>query len=173
RGGEEMSVMIAPRPERVDGETIGLIGIGPPLESMARRPVGFVTALSRSSSDLVRHTTAIYKFIKDLVSGQVSGRALAGPVAIAQMAGRSAQQGWERLVGFMAMLSVNLAVLNLLPIPMLDGGHLMILSVEAVVRRSLSVRQKEVLQQVGFAFLIFLMIYVTFGDISRIFGWFN
>jgi regulator of sigma E protease len=56
---------------------------------------------------------------------------------------------------------------------MLDGGHLMILSVEAVVRRSLSVRQKEVLQQVGFAFLIFLMIYVTFGDISRIFGWFN
>ncbi len=171
RGEEEMSVMVVPRPERVNGQTIGLIGIGPPLES--RRPVEVVTAFLRSGSDLVRHTTAIYGFITDLVSGQVSGRALAGPVAIAQMAGRSAQQGWERLLGFMAMLSVNLAVLNLLPIPMLDGGHLMVLGVEAVVRRSLSARQKEVLQQVGFAFLIFLMIYVTFGDISRIFGWFN
>ena len=173
RGGEEMAVMIVPRPERVGGETLGLIGIGPPMESMARRPVGIFTSAWRSGSDLIRHTTAIYGFIKDLVSGQVSGRALAGPVAIAQMAGQSAQQGWERLLGFMAMLSVNLAVLNLLPIPMLDGGHLMILSVESVARRSLSLRQKEVLQQVGFAFLIFVMIYVTFGDIGRIFGWFN
>lgn len=173
RDEEEMSVMIVPRPERVGGETIGLIGIGPPLESMARRPVGIVPAVLRSGSDVIRNTTAIFGFIRDLVSGQVSGRALAGPVAIAQMAGRSAQQGWERLLGFMGMLSVNLAVLNLLPIPMLDGGHLLILSAEAVARRSLSARQKEIFQQVGFAFLIFLMIYVTFGDVGRIFGWFN
>ena len=112
-------------------------------------------------------------FVKRLVWGQESGRALAGPVAIAQMAGQSAKAGWVALFGFMALLSVNLAVLNLLPIPMLDGGHLMILSIEAVVRRSLSSKQKEVLQQMGFAFIIFIMLYVTFGDISRIFGWFN
>ena len=98
---------------------------------------------------------------------------MAGPVAIAQMAGQSAKQGWEALFSFMALLSVNLAVLNLLPIPILDGGHLLILSVEGVIRRPLSGRHKEILQQLGFAFLLFLMVYVTFGDIGRIFGWFN
>ena len=72
----------------------------------------------------------------------------------------------------MAMLSINLAVLNLLPIPALDGGHLMILSVEAISRRSLSTRQKERLQQIGFVFLLGLMVYVTFGDIGRIWGLF-
>jgi len=56
---------------------------------------------------------------------------------------------------------------------MLDGGHLMVMSIEAVIRRPLSIRQKEMLQQVGFAFLIFVMLYVTFGDLGRIFGWFN
>ena len=88
------------------------------------------------------------------------------------MAGSKARQGWEALLDFMAMLSINLAVLNLLPIPALDGGHLMILSVEAISRRSLSTRQKERLQQIGFVFLLGLMVYVTFGDIGRIWGLF-
>ena len=111
-----------------------------------------------------------------LPSGLFAGTARADitpPVGIAQMAGAKARQGWEALLNFMAMLSINLAVLNLLPIPALDGGHLMILSAEAVTRRSLSARQKEVLQQAGFALLLCLMVYVTFGDISRILGWFN
>ena len=173
RDGVEMQAQIVSRAEQVEDKTVGLIGIGPPMESMVRMPVGFVKAIGRSGQDVVRFTTLIYKFIKDLILGKVSGRALAGPVAIAQMAGQKAQQGWERLLGFMALLSINLAVLNLLPIPVLDGGHLMILTVEAAIRRPLSIRQKEVLQQVGLAFLLFLMLYVTFGDISRIFGWFN
>ncbi len=88
------------------------------------------------------------------------------------MAGSKAREGLEALLDFMAMLSINLAVLNLLPIPALDGGHLMILSVEAITRRSLSTRQKERLQQFGFVFLLGLMVYVTFGDIGRIWGLF-
>ena len=170
RDGVELSAQIAPRAVEVEDKTVGRIGIGMPMD---RTPVGIGKAVRRSGSELMRFTGAIFMFIHRLVSGQESGRALAGPVAIAQMAGQSAQQGWEALFSFMALLSVNLAVLNLLPIPMLDGGHLTILTVEAVIRRPLSIRQKEVLQQVGFAFLLFLMIYVTFGDISRIFGWFN
>ena len=170
RDGAEMSVQIVPRAEQVGDETVGRIGIG---MSMERTPVGFGKAIRRSGLELVRYTTAIFGFVKRLVSGKESGRALAGPLAIAQMAGQSARQGWEALFSFMALLSVNLAVLNLLPIPMLDGGHLMILSIEAVTRRPLSARQKEIFQQIGFAFLIFLMIYVTFGDLGRIFGWFN
>ena len=102
-----------------------------------------------------------------LVSGQGSSNELAGPVAIAQMAGQSAKNGFESLFTFMALLSMNLAVLNLLPIPMLDGGHLFIMGIEAITRRNLSVKQKEVLQQIGFVFLLALMIYVTANDIGR------
>ncbi|MDA0747017.1 MAG: RIP metalloprotease RseP, partial [bacterium] len=171
RDGQEMSARVAPRPEQEGDRTIGLIGIGPSMEAMARVPVGVGTAITRSGQDLVGYTTMMFMVVKRLVMGEMSGRALAGPVGIAQMAGSKARQGWESLFDFMAMLSINLAVLNLLPIPALDGGHLMILSIEAVIRRPLSVRQKEVLQQAGFAFLMCLMLYVTFGDLGRIFGW--
>ena len=170
RDGVEMVARIVPRVEPTDDGPVGKIGVGLPLD---RTPVPFGKAISRSGSELASYTTTLFAFIKRLVSGQESGRALAGPVAIAQMAGQSAAQGWVPLFGFMALLSVNLGVLNLLPIPMLDGGHLMVMSIEAVIRRPLSVRQKEALQQVGFAFLIFVMLYVTFGDLGRIFGWFN
>ena len=116
------------------------------------------------------YTTSIFMFIERLVSGQGSGSDLAGPVAIAQMAGQRARLGLESLMSFMALLSVNLGVLNLLPIPMLDGGHLTVMAIEAVIRRDLSQRQKEVLQQIGFAFLLLLMIYVTVNDLGRVLG---
>ncbi len=160
REGMEMSTQIVPRAE-------GTIGIQLPMTSMARVPVGVAAAIERSGYQLVQYTTILFSFIKRLVFGQESLNTLAGPLGIAKMAGQSAQRGWESFLSFMALLSVNLAVLNLLPIPVLDGGHLMILSIEAVIRRPLSIRQKEVLQQIGFVFLLFLMIYVTFNDISR------
>ena len=172
RGEEEMAARIAPQPQQGGGRTIGVIGIGPSFEPRARVPVTIATAVERSGRDLVGYTTLIFTLIKRLVLGEISGRMIAGPVGIAQMAGSKAREGWEALLDFMAMLSINLAVLNLLPIPALDGGHLMILSVEAITRRSLSTRQKERLQQVGFVFLLGLMVYVTFGDIGRIWGLF-
>ncbi len=172
RGEEEMAVRLVPQPQRGEGRTIGVIGIGPSYEPSARVPVSLTTAILHSGRDLVGYTTLIFMVIKRLILGEMSGGMLAGPIGIAQMAGSKAREGWEALIDFMAMLSINLAVLNLLPIPALDGGHLMILSVEAISRRSLSTRQKERLQQVGFVFLLGLMVYVTFGDISRISGWF-
>ena len=172
RGDVEVAARVVPQPQRGEGRTIGVIGIGPSLEPSARVPVTLGAAIERSGRDLVGYTTLIFTLIKRLVMGEVSGGMIAGPVGIAQMAGSKARQGWEALLDFMAMLSINLAVLNLLPIPALDGGHLMILSVEAISRRSLSTRQKERLQQIGFVFLLGLMVYVTFGDIGRIWGLF-
>ena len=172
RGKEEMAARIVPQPQKGGGRTIGVIGIGPSYEPSARVPVKIATAIERSGRDLVGYTTLIFTLIKRIVMGEVSGGMIAGPVGIAQMAGSKAREGWEALLDFMAMLSINLAVLNLLPIPALDGGHLMILSVEAISRRSLSARQKERIQQVGFVFLLGLMVYVTFGDIGRIWGMF-
>ncbi|MDE3000566.1 MAG: RIP metalloprotease RseP [Gemmatimonadota bacterium] len=172
RGRDEMAARIVPQPQQGGGRTIGVIGIGPSYEPSARVPVTITTAIERSGRDLVGYTTLIFTLIKRIIMGEVSGGMIAGPVGIAQMAGSKAREGWEALLDFMAMLSINLAVLNLLPIPALDGGHLMILSVEAISRRSLSARQKERIQQVGFVFLLGLMVYVTFGDIGRIWGLF-
>jgi len=168
RDGVETEVMITPKAEQAGDETVGRIGIGR-LDERTPIPVG--KAFRRSGQELWRYTTALFAFLQRLVSGEASGQALAGPLAIAQMAGQSARLGWESLLTFMALLSVNLAVLNLLPIPMLDGGHLFVMGVESAIRRPLSLRQKEILQQVGFAFLLFLMIYVTFKDLGRMFGW--
>ncbi|HCK09624.1 MAG TPA: hypothetical protein DHW45_07085 [Candidatus Latescibacteria bacterium] len=155
---------MTPRANEVNGETVGRIGIS---QLRARVPVQFGSAVSRSGVELWNFTSSIFQFLQRLVSGQGSSNELAGPVAIAQMAGQSAKNGFESLFTFMALLSMNLAVLNLLPIPMLDGGHLFIMGIEAITRRNLSVKQKEVLQQIGFVFLLALMIYVTANDIGR------
>ena len=162
-----MTAEIVPKSKQVGDETVGLIGISRLHE---RVPVGLGEAISRSGTEMAIYTTSIFMFIERLVSGQGSGSDLAGPVAIAQMAGQRARLGLESLMSFMALLSVNLGVLNLLPIPMLDGGHLTVMAIEAVIRRDLSQRQKEVLQQIGFAFLLLLMIYVTVNDLGRVLG---
>jgi regulator of sigma E protease len=163
-GNGELSAVVTPRANEVNGETVGRIGIS---QLRARVPVQFGSAVSRSGVELWNFTSSIFQFLQRLVSGQGSSNELAGPVAIAQMAGQSAKNGFESLFTFMALLSMNLAVLNLLPIPMLDGGHLFIMGIEAITRRNLSVKQKEVLQQIGFVFLLALMIYVTANDIGR------
>jgi regulator of sigma E protease len=165
--GAEMAAKVTPSADEVDGKIIGRIGIS---QFRERVPVGLGQAVLRSGEELGIYTGSIFMFLKRLVSGNGSSRELAGPVAIAQMAGQSAKHGLESLFSFMALLSVNLAVLNLLPIPMLDGGHLFVMGIEAVTRRELSTKHKEVLQQVGFVFLLALMIYVTANDIGRLIG---
>jgi regulator of sigma E protease len=162
-----MGAKVTPSADEVDGKVVGRIGIS---QFRERVPVGLGQAVLRSGEELGIYTGSIFMFLKRLVSGNGSSRELAGPVAIAQMAGQSAKHGLESLFSFMALLSVNLAILNLLPIPMLDGGHLFVMGIEAVTRRELSTKHKEVLQQVGFVFLLALMIYVTANDIGRLIG---
>ena len=170
REGIEMTALITPASHTVNGETVGRIGIDSASE---RNPIPFFKAVRRSATETINLSTAIFGFVKRLVFGQESSRQLAGPVGIFQMVGQSAERGFSYLLWFMAMLSINLGVLNLLPIPMLDGGHLMIMTIEGISRRDLSARNKERLQQAGFAFLLFLIIYVTVNDIGRISGWFG
>ena len=93
---------------------------------------------------------------------------LGGPIRIAMLAGETAKLGLRSFLSFLALLSVNLAVLNLLPIPVLDGGHLTFLTLEAVMRRPLSVRQREFFQQIGLVLILGIMVLVTFNDIQQI-----
>jgi regulator of sigma E protease len=108
--------------------------------------------------------------IVKLIQGAVSTKTLGGPIMIAELAGQQAREGAVNLVFFIALLSINLAIINFLPIPVLDGGHLLFFMIEAVTRRPLNTRTREVAQQAGIFILIMLMIFVFYNDITRIFA---
>ena len=106
--------------------------------------------------------------IGKIITGTVSAKTVGGPIMIAQLAGQQAEAGIINFIFFMALLSVNLGIINLLPIPVLDGGHLLFFLIEAVTRKPLNLKMREVAQQVGIFVLILLMIYVFYNDIARI-----
>ena len=91
-----------------------------------------------------------------------------GPIAIAQLSGESAQLGWIALITLMASISLNLGLLNLLPIPVLDGGHIFIMALEGLARRDFSQAVKEKMLMAGFAVILMLMVTVIYNDLTRI-----
>jgi regulator of sigma E protease len=102
-----------------------------------------------------------------MAQGKISAHELGGPITIARMAGERAETGLKSLLEFVAFLGINLGILNLLPIPVLDGGHLFFFAAEAVFRRPVTVRVREVAQQLGLALLVTLMLFAVYNDISR------
>ena len=150
-----------------DGEMIpaGYVGI---TSNIIRKGIDPFRAAGESVRWTLQTTAEIVGFIKGLVTGQVSARLVGGPIFIAQVAGQTARQGFPVLIYFMAMLSVNLALINVLPIPILDGGQLCILLVEFLKGGSLSQRQRIIVQQVGLAIIILLIIFVMFNDLDRL-----
>jgi len=115
-------------------------------------------------------TKLTYLTLVKMVQRVVSPKTLGGPILIAQMSGQYAKQGLVPFMFFMAILSINLGVLNLLPIPVLDGGHLLFYFIEIVTRREINLKWREMAQQIGFFLLIMLMIFVFYNDIARIVG---
>ena len=120
----------------------------------------------------VVHTGSMIKLtfvvLGKLIVGAISPRTLAGPIGIAQMSGQVAQAGLLVYLSFLALLSINLGILNLLPIPILDGGHLLFFIIEAVMGKPLSIKKREMAQQVGLFLLIVLMVFVFYNDIYRL-----
>jgi regulator of sigma E protease len=103
-----------------------------------------------------------------LIRGTLSRKTLGGPIMIAQMAGQQVREGMESFLFFIALLSVNLSIINFIPVPVLDGGHLLFFAIEAVIRRPLNTRMREVAQQIGIFILVFIMIFVFYNDIHRL-----
>jgi regulator of sigma E protease len=103
-----------------------------------------------------------------LIVGAISPKTLAGPIGIAQMSGEVAKAGPLAFLSFLALLSINLGILNLLPIPILDGGHLLFFIIEGIMGKPLSIRKRELAQQVGLFLLIVLMVFVFYNDIYRL-----
>ncbi|HEU4442454.1 MAG TPA: RIP metalloprotease RseP, partial [Burkholderiales bacterium] len=108
------------------------------------------------------------KMLGRMLTGEVSWRHLSGPVTIADYAGQSAQMGWISYVTFLALISISLGVLNLLPIPLLDGGHLMYYAIEVVKGRPVSERAMELGQRLGLALLLVMMAFAFYNDLNRL-----
>ena len=110
----------------------------------------------------------IFQTLVGLLTRETSPKQLMGPVAIAQLSGESAALGWIALFSLMASISLNLGILNLLPIPVLDGGHIFIMALEGLARRDFSTKVKENMLLAGFAVLMVLMVTVIYNDLARI-----
>jgi regulator of sigma E protease len=150
--------------EEGEVEEVGKIGVGP---SYTTIKVGFFQAFLDGVDTAIFILVESVKFIFRLITGTASAKLLGGPLFIAQTAGQTAKTGFVSLLSFMALLSVNLSLINLLPIPVLDGGHLMFLSIEKIKGSPLSLKQRAAMQQIGLAFLILLIIFVTYNDFLR------
>lgn len=163
RAGAEQAVTITPQRE---GE-VGRIGISIANETNTFRP-GPLEAVGLSVQRNIEFSGLILKTLWGLIVGETSPKQLMGPVGIAQLSGESAQAGWVALFALMATISLNLGLLNLMPVPVLDGGHILIMGLEVVARRDFSVQVKEKMFLVGFVLLMTLMVTVIYNDLTRI-----
>lgn len=170
RDGEALSATMTTRQEKamIDGEirTISKVGINPHFTTRPATAGEVLLSGPRSTWALIKMSGLT---IRMLVTGHASVRDLAGPLFIAQMSGRTARSGVLDFLGFIGFISVNIGFLNILPIPVLDGGHLVYIFLEAVFRRKIPFKIKLRVQQVGLALLLLLMVVVFYSDIMRIF----
>jgi len=147
----------------------GLLGVYPKIE--VREPVSIVRAVPMAVDYTGRMTRSIVDGIVQLVRGRVSPKQLGGPIKIAQIAGEGAAQGPLPFVGLLALLSINLGFINLLPVPLLDGGHLFFYAIEAVRRRPLSAEALDWAFRGGLALILALLVFVTINDLGSLGLW--
>lgn len=176
RDGEVLAVTVVPdAAEQIDPRTgqprtVGQIGVLQAIDEVVYSRVGPLEAMRIGWDRTVFTTRLILGFLRDLVTGGVSPRSVGSIVTIGEASGQAADQGMDVFLSFMALFSVNLAILNLLPIPVLDGGHLVFLAIEAVRGRALSVEQRMRFSQVGFFVIIGIMLWALSNDFMRLFG---
>ncbi|MCP2597554.1 RIP metalloprotease RseP, partial [Candidatus Aminicenantes bacterium AC-335-G13] len=162
RGAEFKVLKITPKREGGKGK----IGVLTRPESEIKK-YGLFKAFSQSLKENYRMASLVLDFIKKLVSGEASPRQLGGPIEIAAISYSAMKAGILSLLMWIAIISLQLGIINLLPIPVLDGGHIFVLIIEGIVRKDFSPKIKERLMQIGFAFLILLMIFAILNDIAR------
>ncbi|MBR0565235.1 RIP metalloprotease RseP [Azoarcus sp. L1K30] len=174
RGSQIMSVPLAPEVVTEHGETIGRIGVAvaePFSDGMSMFTevrYGVVDAIHRSVRQTWETSVLSLQMIGRMLTGDVSWKNLSGPVTIADYAGQSAKMGLSHYVKFLALISISLGVLNLLPIPVLDGGHLLYYVVEIIKGGPIPERVMEIGQQIGLALLMMLMAFAFYNDINRL-----
>lgn len=175
RDGNKFEVKIIP--ELLQGTNKGAIGITPYRDEIIKK-YGFFKSIYEGVKEAGRLigeiTVLLFSFLYKLITGKISlgaaGKSIAGPIFIAKVSGSAAQNGLPSLLQFMAFISINLGLINLFPIPMLDGGHVVYLAIESIRRRPLSQRTLEISQRIGLTFLIFIMFLAIYNDLSKLKG---
>jgi regulator of sigma E protease len=174
RAGGRRTVQITPESETIrdaDGKSrqVGRIGVAV-ATSFRYESIGFGAAIVEGGKATIGASTQIVRTVRGLFSGRISRREVGGPIMIGQLAGESARMGLDAFLAFMALISINLAILNLLPIPVLDGGQFLFLLAEALIRRPLPLKVRERLTAVGLVLIVLLMGLAFSNDIRRLLG---
>ena len=164
RAGQARDFSVTPR----GPQGAALIGVGISQFEVRRIDPSIFEAVKLSVEQNWETTRLIGKTLGGLLTRETPVRQLMGPVGIAQLSGSAAELGWVALLNLMAMISLNLGLLNLMPVPVLDGGHIAILAVEGLARRDLSIRVKERILVAGATVMVLLMVTVIYNDIARL-----
>lgn len=171
-GRDTLEVTPSSEPDPAGGPNrVGRIGIVVESTRLLSEPMGFGAALGEGWRRTEDASTQVIRAVRGLATGRVSTNELGGPIQIGQLAGETARMGFEAFLLFMAVISVNLAVMNMLPIPILDGGQFLFLIGEAVMGRPLSLKLRERLSMVGLVLILMLMGLAFSNDIRRLLGW--
>jgi regulator of sigma E protease len=169
RNGKQGEAQVIPTKTKTDGVEDWMIGV-----QLGPRMVFVGLPLPKAFAESVRtnakSATLSYQLLRGMIERRMSAKSLLGPVRIAQVSGDAAREGLTAFLGLMSMLSLQLAIFNLLPIPILDGGVIMLLVMEMFMRRDLSLRVKEAVFKVGFVFLMAVVAFVIYNDISSLAG---
>lgn len=167
RDNHEEHLRLQPVYSKLDGPERWVIGVS--LEPRIQTTqLSLPAAMGESLRQNAQSATLMYRFLVGIIERRMSAKSLSGPVGIAQLSGDAARQGTIAFLGLMAILSLNLAVFNLLPIPILDGGVIVMLLVEMLMRRDLSLRVKEAFLKLGFVFLMAVLVFTVYNDISKL-----
>lgn len=172
RDGRREELIVTPQATKQktifgDEVEVGLLGISPGREFVLER-VGPVRAFTLSVTRTWEVSGLMVVSIVRLVQGKIPAKTIGGPILVAQLAGEQARMGITNLLLFTALLSINLAILNLLPIPILDGGHLLFFALEAIRGKPIALRKRELAQQVGLIILVALMVFAFYNDLFRL-----
>jgi regulator of sigma E protease len=168
RAGQKKSVTVQPTYAKIDGPARWMIGVIPvPKYNVVNVRLSFPDALHESLRRNGKGALLIVNFLKGMVERRMSPKNITGPIGIAQLSGWAAREGVGTFVALMSDVSLNLAIFNLLPIPILDGGVILMLLVEMTMQRDLSLSVKEVVFKVGFVFIMVLVAFVIYNDIAK------
>jgi len=162
RGGETISLKVRPRQEG----KVGKIGVNPEAQSVLKK-YGLFTAVVQSIRSTGENIFLIFRFLKDLASGQASARQLGGPLEIANFSYAALRMGFMTLLSWIGLISLQLGIINLVPVPVFDGGQIFILALEGILRKDLSPKVRQVWMQIGFAIFIVLIVFLFLNDIVR------
>jgi regulator of sigma E protease len=168
RKGSRRTVEVQPVFEKKDGPARWMIGVGPALKyHFVDTRLSLPAALGESLRENAKGATTLVQFLKGVVERRMSAKNITGPIGMIEISGAAAREGASVFLGLMSMVSLQLAIFNLLPIPILDGGVILMLLIEMTMRRDMSLSVKEAVLKAGFVFIMLIVALAVYNDISR------